>query len=53
MTVQATIEELRERPGEGEIIPVIDPVTEQPIAEFADGGAAAIDRGGRSSSRDF
>ena len=44
MTVQAMIEELRERPGEGEIISVIDPVTEQPIAEFADGGAAAIDR---------
>ena len=43
MTVEATIEELRARPGEGETIPIIDPVTEQEIAEFVDGGAAAID----------
>jgi aldehyde dehydrogenase (NAD+) len=43
MTVQATIEELRERPGKGETIPIIDPVSEQQIAEFTDGGAAAID----------
>ncbi len=43
MTVEATIDELRNRPGQGKIIPIIDPVTEQPIAEFADGGAAAID----------
>jgi phenylacetaldehyde dehydrogenase len=42
MTVEATIEELRARPGEGETIPIIDPVTEQEIAEFVDGGAAAI-----------
>ena len=43
MTVQATIEELRARPGKGETIPIIDPVTEQEIAEFVDGGAAAVD----------
>jgi aldehyde dehydrogenase (NAD+) len=43
MTVEATIEELRARPGKGETIPIIDPVTEQQIAEFTDGGAAAID----------
>jgi acyl-CoA reductase-like NAD-dependent aldehyde dehydrogenase len=41
--IQATIEELRARPGEGETIPIIDPVTEQPIGDFADGGAPAID----------
>ena len=34
MTVQATIEELGARPGEGETISVIDPVTEQPIADI-------------------
>ena len=44
MTVLATIEELRQRPGEGETIPIIDPVTEQSIAEYSDGGPAAIDR---------
>ena len=43
MTVQATIEDLRGRPGKGETIAIIDPVTEQQIAEFVDGGAAAID----------
>ncbi len=43
MTVEATIEQLRARPGHGETIPIIDPVSEQPIAEFADGGSAAID----------
>ena len=43
MTVQATIEELRRRPGQGETIAIIDPVTEKPIAEFTDGGPAAID----------
>jgi aldehyde dehydrogenase (NAD+) len=43
MTVQATIDELRERPGAGQTIAIIDPVTEQQIAEFADGGPEAID----------
>jgi aldehyde dehydrogenase (NAD+) len=43
MTVEATIEELRVRPGEGETIPIIDPVSEQPIAQFVDGGTKAID----------
>ena len=44
MTTQTTIDALRARPGDGETISVIDPVTEQQIAEFADGGSAAIDR---------
>jgi acyl-CoA reductase-like NAD-dependent aldehyde dehydrogenase len=43
MTVEGTIEGLRIRAGEGETIPVIDPVSEQQIAEFVDEGAAAID----------
>ncbi len=43
MTVEATIEKLRARPGTGETIRIIDPVTEQEIADFVDGGAAAID----------
>jgi aldehyde dehydrogenase (NAD+) len=43
MTVAATIEELRARPGGGEAISVVDPVSERPIAEFADGGPVAID----------
>jgi aldehyde dehydrogenase (NAD+) len=43
MTVEATIEDLRGRAGTGETIPIIDPVTEQQITEFVDGGAAAVD----------
>jgi phenylacetaldehyde dehydrogenase len=42
VTVEATIEGLRGRPGGGEAIPIIDPVTEQEITQFADGGAAAV-----------
>jgi aldehyde dehydrogenase (NAD+) len=43
MTVQATIDALQGRPGEGETIPIIDPVTEQQFAEFVDEGAAGVD----------
>jgi aldehyde dehydrogenase (NAD+) len=43
MTVEATIEDLHGRAGTGETIPIIDPVTEQKITEFVDGGAAAVD----------
>ncbi|MDO0973411.1 MULTISPECIES: aldehyde dehydrogenase family protein [Mycobacteriaceae] len=43
MTLQAVLDELRERPGAGDLIPVIDPATEEQIAEFTDGGAAAVD----------
>ena len=53
MTIEATIEELRARPGGGERIPVIDPVSEQPIAEFADGGSAAIDEAVARASGDL
>ena len=53
MTVEATIEELRGRAGEGETIPIIDPVTEQPIAEFADGGANAIDEAVARARKSF
>ena len=42
MTLQAVLDELRERPGAGELIPVIDPATEEQISEFADGGTEAV-----------
>ena len=42
-TIDATIDELRARPGHGETIPIIDPVTEEQFAEFTDGGPAAVD----------
>ena len=43
MSVQTTVDELRARPGTGETIAIIDPVTEEQFAEFTDGGAAAVD----------
>ena len=36
MTVQAVLDEIRERPGTGEVIPIIDPATEEQITEFTD-----------------
>lgn len=43
MTLQMVLDEIRKRPGAGEVIEVIDPVSEEPITEFTDGGAEAID----------
>ncbi|MFD1815667.1 aldehyde dehydrogenase family protein [Rhodococcus gannanensis] len=43
MTVQEILDELRARPGTGEIIPIIDPVTEEQITEFTDGGEKAVE----------
>ena len=42
-TVQAVLDEIRERPGTGDVISVFDPSTEEPIAEFTDGGPDAVD----------
>ncbi|WP_407689122.1 aldehyde dehydrogenase family protein [Mycobacterium sp. HUMS_1102779] len=43
MTLQSVVEDIRKRPGSGEVIPVIDPVTEEPITEFTDCGPEAVD----------
>ncbi|ORA08804.1 aldehyde dehydrogenase family protein [Mycobacterium arosiense] len=42
MTLQIVLDEMRKRPGSGEVISIIDPVSEDPIAEFTDGGEEAI-----------
>lgn len=41
--VQSLLDELRQRPGKGDVIQVIDPVTEEQIAEFTDCGQEAVD----------
>jgi phenylacetaldehyde dehydrogenase len=41
-TVQSVIDEIRERPGTGDVIGVFDPSTEDRIAEFTDGGLDAV-----------
>ncbi|WP_020106604.1 aldehyde dehydrogenase [Nocardia sp. 348MFTsu5.1] len=43
MKLQSILDEVRALPGTDELIPVINPVTEEQITEFADGGAKAVD----------
>jgi len=42
MTVQSVIDDLAKRPGTGDVIPVIDPATEEQITEFRDAGPEAV-----------
>ncbi|MFZ0902861.1 MAG: aldehyde dehydrogenase family protein [Mycobacterium sp.] len=42
MTVQAVLDEIRERPGTGDVIRVFDPSTEEQITEFNDCGPEAV-----------
>jgi phenylacetaldehyde dehydrogenase len=42
MTVQAVLDEIRERPGTGDVIPVVNPSTEEQITEFKDCGPEAV-----------
>jgi aldehyde dehydrogenase (NAD+) len=43
MRVQAVLDEIRERPGTGDVIRVVDPSTEEQITEFKDCGPEAVD----------
>ena len=43
MTLQSVLEDIQKRPGTGDVIPIIDPVTEEQIAEFRDCGPEAVD----------
>ncbi len=43
VTLQTVLDELTARPGTGETISVINPVTEEQIVEFTDCGAEAVD----------
>ncbi|MEB3069717.1 aldehyde dehydrogenase family protein [[Mycobacterium] vasticus] len=43
MSLNSVLDEVRLRPGSGEVIPIIDPATEEQIGEFNDGGAEAVD----------
>ncbi len=43
MALQTVLDGIRERPGTGDVIQIIDPVTEEPITEFTDCGAEAVD----------
>jgi len=43
MTLQSVLDEITKRPGSGDVISIINPVTEDQIAEFTDCGEAAVD----------
>jgi acyl-CoA reductase-like NAD-dependent aldehyde dehydrogenase len=43
MTLQSVLEDIQKRPGTGDVIPIIDPVTEEQITEFRDCGPEAVD----------
>jgi acyl-CoA reductase-like NAD-dependent aldehyde dehydrogenase len=42
MSLQSVVDELAKRPGTGDVISVINPVTEEQLAEFKDCGAEAV-----------
>jgi acyl-CoA reductase-like NAD-dependent aldehyde dehydrogenase len=42
MAVQTVLDELSKRPGTGQVISIIDPVTEEEITEFTDCGEQAV-----------
>src|SRR6202034_3329388 len=43
MTLQTLLDDIRKRPGSGDVIAVIDRATEEHITEFTDCGAEAVD----------
>ena len=42
MTLQTVLDDIRKRPGTGDVIPIIDPVTEEQITEFTDCGEEGV-----------
>src|SRR5690242_21002517 len=42
VTLQTVLDDIRKRPGAGEVIPVINPATEEQITEFTDCGEEAV-----------
>ncbi|ORA80537.1 betaine-aldehyde dehydrogenase [Mycolicibacter kumamotonensis] len=43
MSVQAVLDDIRKVPGTGDVIPIIDPATEEQLTEFTDCGPEAVD----------
>ncbi|BBZ05428.1 aldehyde dehydrogenase [Mycolicibacterium chitae] len=41
--LQSVLDDIQKRPGTGEVIPIINPVTEEQITEFTDCGPEAVD----------
>lgn len=41
--LQTVLDDIRERPGSGDVVAIADPVTEEQISEFTDCGDEAVD----------
>jgi acyl-CoA reductase-like NAD-dependent aldehyde dehydrogenase len=53
MALQELLDDLRKRPGSGDVIAVIDPATEETITEFTDCGADAVDEAVAAAKASF
>ncbi|BBY20383.1 aldehyde dehydrogenase family protein [Mycobacterium stomatepiae] len=53
MTLQAVLDDLSKRPGSGEVIPIINPATEETITEFTDCGPEAVDEAAARAKASF
>src|ERR1700728_1671300 len=53
MALQEILDDIRKRPGSGEIISVIDPATEETITEFTDCGEDAVDEAVAAAKASF
>jgi acyl-CoA reductase-like NAD-dependent aldehyde dehydrogenase len=53
MALQELLDDLRKRPGSGDVISVIDPATEEIITEFSDCGADAVDEAVAAAKASF
>ncbi len=53
MALQTVLDDIRKRPGSGDVITVIDPATEETITEFTDCGADAVDEAVVQAKRSF
>jgi aldehyde dehydrogenase (NAD+) len=53
MTLQTVLDEISKRPGTGEVIPIINPATEETITEFTDCGPEAVDEAAARAKASF
>ncbi|HXO12491.1 MAG TPA: aldehyde dehydrogenase family protein, partial [Mycobacterium sp.] len=53
MALQEILDDIRKRPGSGDVISVIDPATEETITEFTDCGADAVDEAVAAAKTSF
>ncbi|WP_445160170.1 aldehyde dehydrogenase family protein [Mycobacterium sp. Dal123C01] len=53
MTLQTVLDEITKRPGSGDVIPIINPATEETITEFTDCGQEAVDEAAARAKASF